>query len=195
MAERGRLSVHETYVGDNPPTTNQLFRLASLAMSAANAKKVHRPSPIKPRAHYSIQEAYYYNEAAPMLYDDYPTEIRHRMAVRIGRRTLDNIPLREWSLKFFDTYWYEQPEGRWSGIRTQYRFEWERDTVTLAERRLTIVPQTHRAELYDYLENATVHYGMTDLLSAEMEMSQITKDDCEELIADAANYYSQRAEL
>jgi len=189
MTEYSGRTTHEVYIGDNPPTTSQLFRLASYAMSSARATRTHRRMRTKPRSHFSVQETHYINDMASAIYNDYPAEIRHRMAIRIGRRMIGSMPMKEWSLKFFDTYWYEKPENQWEGIRNLYRFEWVRDTVTLAEHRSTYVPQMEQTDMASYLQRVTVRDDVADLLRVEMELSQVTEADCELLIADVADYY------
>lgn len=191
MAEQAGRTTHETFVGDNPPTTSQLFRLAAQAMSSARETNTKRAMRTKPHAHFSVQELHYYNDASDIAYDDYPAEIRHRMAIRIGRRTLDGIPIREWSLKLFNTRWYERPGGDWTGVRDRYSFEWMHDTVTLAERQAVIVPQSHQPDLYDYLGHTVIREDAADILAAELEMAEVTADDCEQLIAEATDYYGQ----
>lgn len=109
--------------------------------------------------------------------------------VRIGRKTLDMVPVREWSLKFFDTSWFEQPGGRWHGIRNRYSFEWAHDRVTLAERASLFVPSHAAADMYHDLEHFAVADDFAEIMHAEQEMSQVTADDMEHLIAETTAYY------
>lgn len=189
MAHSNGRSTHEIVVNDNPPSTDQLFRLASHAMVAARETHTHRVMKTTPRAHFSKQEVHYYNDAAAMVFDDYPAQIRRLLAIRIGRRTLGSVPVREWSLKFFDTSWYERPGGNWYGVRDRYRFEWVQERVTLAERTSLFVPSGAASDMYHDLEHFTITDDFAEILHAEQEMSQVTANDMEHLIADTAAYY------
>lgn len=194
MTEHPSRASHETTVSENPPMANQLFRLAAHAMSTGRSTNKLRTMQSTPRAYFHVQEMHYFNEASLEI-ADYPTEIRHRMAVRIGRKVVDNIPIKKWSMRMFDTLWYEQPEGEWDGIRTTYRFEWDRNTTTLAERMSYFVPKAQQPEMDYYLEHASLIGRSIDLMDVALEMSQVTAGDCEVLIADVASYYAQQALL
>jgi len=113
------------------------------------------------------------------------------MAVRIGRRMLGDIPMKEWSLKWYDTRSYQQLDGEWINERMYYGFEWARSTVTRAERKLIVPSQTQQVDLYDYLDRVPIRDDTPYFLGSELEMSQVTAEDCDELIADVADYYEQ----
>lgn len=185
---------HEIAVSNNPPTASQLFRLGALSMTAGRNTNKLRTMHSTPRAYFHVQEMHYMNEASG-LETNYPTEIRHRMAVRIGRKVVDNIAMKQWSIRLFDTQWYEHPEGIWDGVRTVYRFEWGYDATTIADRQLYFVPKTQQYEMEYYLEHAALLGQAIDLMDTALEMSQVTAGDCELLIADIANYYTQQASL
>lgn len=59
MADKHGRSMHEIVVNDNPPSTDQLFRLASHAMVAAHATRTHRMRETMPRAHFGKHEVRY----------------------------------------------------------------------------------------------------------------------------------------
>lgn len=191
MSEQKTRANHEILVSDDAPTTSQLFRLAAQAMGPARTTDTMRAMKKRPHTHFSIQEVQYYNEASDMLYDDYPAQIRRLMAIRVGRRTMDSVSLKEWTLKFFDTHWYERPGGVWAGVRNQYRFEWMHRGVTMAEHKAVIVPSTIDADMHSDLERLAISDDMADMMNMEMELSQVTAGDCDQLIADVADYHKQ----
>ncbi len=191
MAERNTRNSHEMYVGDNPPEITQLLKLASYAMVSAQATNTHRVMSTRPRTHFSVQEIDYMNEAGTFAFDGYPVEARRRMAVRIGRQTLEGMPLRAWSLKLFDTNWFGRPDGSWDGVRDLYRFEWDHNEVTLADKVSKFVTSRREGErdMYYDLEHFSVPEHAAAIVAAEYEMTQMTSADCNELLTEVGEYY------
>ena len=186
MAENTTRMSRETRVGDNPPTTDQLFRLASHAMIAARQGKCFHA--VRSRAYHSIKNTYFDNDLIDIAHLDRPARVNRRMAMRVGRRTLGGIPMKEWSLRFFDTSWYEGVNGAWTGVRNRYRFEWMRDTVTLAERHSYFAPHVE-TDMYSDLESLSIPDDTANILHAIQEMSEVTTADCEQLITEVGEYY------
>lgn len=193
MAEGITRLTHETYVNDNPPDTSQLFKLASYAMVSAEATNTHKVMTRSPRTHFSVQEVGYLNEVAPLVFDDYPAEARRRMAIRIGRQTLDGMPMKSWSMKFFDTNWYERPGGNWEGVRDLYRFEWNRGGVTLADKTSKMVSSNrdvmYERDMYTDLERFYIPDDAAAIVTAQHELTQVTADDCDLLLENVRDYY------
>lgn len=195
MTEYTGRARHETYVGDNPPTTSQLFRLASQAMSMGRSTNKLRTLERTPRAHFSIVNSSYVNDIINSSLDEHPAEIQHRMAVRMGRRVLGTMPMKEWSMRVYDTRFYKTPTIDWTGVRTMYGFEWNRDTVMMSKRKSYFVPEPEQPDMEFYLERPSLVDRVVDFMAAEAEMAHVTADDCELLIAEAADYYAQQALL
>lgn len=195
MTEHQDRASHEITVSDNPPSAHQLFRLAAHAMSSGRNMNKLRTMQSTPRAYFHVQELRYMNDTVELDGNSYPTEIRHRIAVRIGRQVLDNTPIKKWSIRLFDTKWYERPEGQWDGMRAIYRFEWDRHQATLAERTTFFVPKAQQPEMDYYLENASWIGQTIDLMNIAFDMAQVTAGDCELLIADTADFYEQHSTL
>ncbi len=190
MAEYKRAN-HELVVSDNPPSANQLLRLASRAMASANKTNTLRTGTLNPHAHMGVQYIQYLNEAAELVENGYPTRMERRLAMRIGKQVLQDNPLQEWSLRVFDTHWFEQPNGSWTGMRDVYRFGWNRLTTTLAERTTKIVPAKSETPLDTQLDRLKIPDDMAEMFHVEQEMAQVTADDCELLIEDTALFYAQ----
>lgn len=80
---------------------------------------------------------------------------------------LDN----RWALKIIDGFHaIELGSGR-GGQRTTYRFEWDNETVTLAERKSIAVPDTRRGELTDIID----HFYLPDDAAWVPEMQDATE--------------------
>ncbi|MFZ1360851.1 MAG: hypothetical protein WAS27_02405 [Candidatus Saccharimonadales bacterium] len=192
MTERSTHLTHENYVNDNPPQASQLFKLASYAMVSAVASNKHRVSS-SPRTHFSVQRVEYLNELAPLVFNDYPAEVRRCMSIRIGRQTLAGMPLRAYSLKLFDTSWFERPGGGWDGVRNLYRFEWNQNTVALSDKVVKMVSSNRDAmyerELYDSLDRFAVPDNLAAVMAAEQEYAQVTAGDFDVLLGDVGEYY------
>lgn len=97
--------------------------------------------------------------------------------------------MKEWSLKLYDTSWYEDQSGNWSGVRSQYRFEWVPTTATLAEKKTYFAPVA-TTDMYNDLERLSIRDDIASVLHVAQEMSEITAADCELLIAEVADYYN-----
>lgn len=196
MAENISRANHEIYVGDNPPTTDQLFHLASQVMDPARALKNNRKMKKHPRTHFNVTESHYYADNMDGEFKDNLTEIRRRLAIRIGRRTVSSVPLREWTMKFYDTYWYKRPNQDWLGIRNRYRFEWVRNVVTLAEHQTAYVPTDDQVpDMSTALDHMRFTNDSASIMGAEIEMSHVSAGDCELLIEDLSRYYQEQLAL
>lgn len=180
---------HETLLPDTAPTPEQLFRLASIGVSTAMKSRRLRHMQHTPKAHFFFDEIHLLND---IRHDGDPREIRHRIAGRIGRRACNEVPLREWSLKFYDTYWVEQGNGGWAAERTRYRFEWDQQRATLAEREIRVIGSEESGRdvtIEGALENFSMAENEADLWHVRSEVESVTADDCEQIIRDAAAYY------
>lgn len=181
---------HEVLVPENAPAPEQLFRLAAIGVKTAANRQRLRSMQRTPKAHFFIDEVYFLNESNA---NEDPSEIRHRMAGRIGRKAINSVALREWSLKFFDTFWVQQPNGHWSAGRTRYRFEWDRARTTLSERSITILESTgatHSSTIAELLESG-LQLEETELWNVRSDIAAVTAEDCDQLIADASEYYKR----
>ena len=177
----------EAYVSDNPPTSKQLFELASLAVSVAReTNHLRRPQGVP--AIYSMTDLYWINELSEELYgEDNSVGARRVVSVRIGRKATQDSLVRQWSLRLFDTDFYERPDGEWDGVRSQYRFEWSSDRVSLATKETAFVPSVATGDLYDMLENFRIPSAA--LLAVSNELREVTTQDCELVHEDIATHY------
>lgn len=191
MAERSTRLTHETILSDNPPEPSQLFRLASYAMSSARDLNTHRVMTKNPHAHYSVQEAHDHDDSMAFMHDGVSMRVKRRVAIRVGRRVMETMPLKVWSLKFFDTSWFERPGGNWAGVRELYRFEWNQRGMVVADKTTTPVPAHGMLDMYDQLKNFSVPDDIAATLRMEQEMTQVTADDCDALLVDIADYFRQ----
>ena len=193
MEENRTKLTHETYVNDNPPDPKQIRRLAMTAL--ALPKRINRVRRMPTRnACYSVQEVNMLNETTLLSHDGYPSEIRHRMAVRFGSRACESAGT-TYSLKFYDTQWYEQ-QGEWNGVRDLYRFEWDSSgRVNMADKSSLFVPSSRQVDMQD-LEGDALQDSFrfeddaVDMLAVQEQLSQVTADDCEVLIDSVGDFYT-----
>lgn len=185
---------HERLLPDDTPTSEQLFRLASVGIVAATKRQRLRRSRATPKAHMFVDELHLLRTPA----DGEVREIHHRMAGRIGRRAINDVSIPAWSMRFLDSYWVEQAEGHWLGQRSTYRFEWKKDQTMMA-RKHTIFLENNQSDpqqtaLGDYdAQIRSLDDLSVDLLHAQMQIETVSAGDCDELIADAQQYYGQLA--
>ncbi len=181
---------HEVIVPENAPAPEQLFRLAAIGVRTAASRQRLRSMRRTPKAHFFIDEVHFLNESS---FNDDPSEIRHRMAGRIGRKAVNSVALREWSLKFFDTFWVQQPNGEWSAGRTRYRFEWNRSQTKLSERQIAVL-ESSGAGTSESIEDLIANRAQIndiDLWQVRSDIASVNAEDCEQLIVDATEYYER----
>lgn len=94
-------------------------------------------------------------------------------------------------MKYYDTYW-ANADGTWLGERTLYRFEWNRTRTLLAERtfRLVGIDQPD-FDMGEQILNFSFPDDAADIWHAQQQVETVTRDDCEELIRDATNYFEE----
>jgi len=181
----------ERLVHADAPTQEQLQRLASIGIRSAVDRGRFKSIQRKRQAHYFIDELDLLADG--VVEEDTPTQIRHRMAVRIGvRPPQENLP-KTWSLKYFDTYFVEAQPGEWKGERSVYQFEWTRSRILMANRTLRLVGFEAPYD-QDDLEAQLDHFKIRDddaaILRVSEELRTVTEDDCEELIKDMTDYFT-----
>lgn len=182
---------HERIIHDDAPSPDQLFKLASVGMGAVARRKRLKPSPYSKddnRAYYFISEFGTYNGVRS---SEKPLEIRHRLAGRMGRKTLERyVPI--WSLKYFDTYWVQQNDESWQAERTRYRFEWDRKQTLLAERQIRFMRPSEMAverDLADEIEAFSFPEGEDVMWHTRGQLEMVTRCDLDFLIGDVQTYY------
>lgn len=179
---------HERIINSDAPTPTQLHKLAAIGISSAASRERLKHLKRSGRAHYFIDEIDLAGDFS--LADDEIVQIRHRMAVRVGVRPPEPGLQKSWSLKYFDTFWAESRPGVWLGGRTMYRFEWNRNRATLAERTLRVVGIDRPDETLDsYLDRFSVRDDDAAILSVRQDVENVTGEDCEDLMRDASDYF------
>lgn len=180
---------YELLLSKTPPTPEQLRNLAMIGVRSAVGRNRLKHLKNASRAHFFVDEVDTLNEAK--MPDDL-TDIRHRMAGRIGVREPHGSRPKQWSLKYFDTFWVQQEDDNWLAERTIYRFEWNRLRVTMAQRAIRIIgdnsydPDTG----LDYtLEHPIIPTDAIEMLHVQQEMEMVTYGDCAELIAESKEYF------
>lgn len=183
----------ERIIPENAPTHEQLRRLAAIGVNSAVQRNTlkhvrRRREGMTEPSHYVVDEIDLMGDA--LLDQDEPTQVRHRMAIRVGARRRDDEP-KVLSLKFFDTYWVEHAPGEWRGERTLYRFEWNRSSVLMAERAFRLIGiEQPDMDLEYYLDHLAIKDDMADIWHAEQEVGTVTSGDCEQIITAAHDYFS-----
>lgn len=183
---------HERILPDDAPTSEQLFRLASVGIVAATKRQRLRRSRSTPKAHMFVDELHLLRTPA----NGEVREIHHRMAGRIGRRAINDVSIPAWSMRFLDSYWVEQDEGHWLGQRSTYRFEWKKDQTMVAKKNTIYLdnafsdePETSAERFFEQVTRLDI--TSVELLHAQMQLEEVSAGDCDELIADAQGYYGQ----
>lgn len=182
----------ERLIHDNPPTAEQLHSLASIGIRSAVSRERFKSLKQTRGAHYFVDELDFLADIS--VQEDTPTQIRHRMAVRVGARPPQDGLAKVWSLKFFDTYFVQSQStpDAWVGERSTYRFEWTRGRVLMADRALKIVglPELYEESLENDLEHFRLRDDAAAILQASNELRTVSADDCEELKLDMMEYFS-----
>jgi hypothetical protein len=182
----------EPLLSETPPLPEQLRRLSMIGVRSAVGRDRLMHLKRLSRAHFFVDEIEALNEANM---PDSLTNIRHIMAGRIGIRESQAGNPKQWSLKYSDTFWVQQPDDdTWRAERTIYRFEWDRLRVTMAQRAIRIIGDNINYDpdvsVEDTLERTFIPVYSTDMLHLQQEMELVTYDDCDELIKEAKDYFS-----
>jgi len=179
----------ERRVSETPPTPEQLHKLAAIGVNSAVAREKLRMHPTQHNARFVSDELDFDTDTADDG-DSLPSRARHRLTMRFGARLSDEGE-RIRSLKYASTYAVEFAPEYWVAERATHRFEWTRQKVLLAERAIimTGLGEPARDTVADALEVFELKDDTVELLHASDQFQEITADDCDELIADMAEYF------
>lgn len=181
---------HEQIIHEDAPEPAQIKRLASVGIASAAARRRLKTLQRSKRAHYFVEEVDFLAESTEG--SDFPNEIRHRMAGRVGLKLVDGYS-KVWSLNYFDTYWFNSENAGWQAARALYRFKWDRSRTLLAERSLRMVGDTvdnDIGSLADQIDSFRVLDDDAALLLARDDFRRVTADECEVLIKESQDYFS-----
>lgn len=182
------------------PTPKQLFNLASIGLSAAAADNLIKRLPRSRREHFWINDLQKNN---PDRLDGAESYVRHRMAGRIGKEfvvALESGQIeyealkRSWKLTLFDVYWVAKEGEKEEGSRVIYQFAWDRNETITSRRFITLKSDNiynSELDLGDEILNFHLPEDFIPILHAQNEIERVTASDCNELIEDLTEYYSQ----
>lgn len=179
----------ERIVTDTPPTPEQLHKLASIGMSSAAARERILSRKEKKRAHFVIDELDLLLHTAQD--SDEPSQVRHRIAMRVGAYPASRDSEKQWTLKYADTYSVEATPGIWTAERSTYRFEWTRSKILLAKRTIQLfgVDAWQGETVEDELDHFHLRDDSAEILHASNQFETLTSDDCDELMRDMSEYF------
>ena len=122
---------------------------------------------------------------------DEPSQVRHRVAMRVGAYPATAESEKKWSLRYINTYSVEANPGVWLAERSTHSFEWTRSRILLASRSLRLVGFDVAAieSLEDVLDTFRLDDDSAAMLHASNQMQTVTSEDCDELIHDASEYF------
>lgn len=184
---------YERLIHPDAPEPAQIKRLASIGVSSAAARNRLKQLSRSNRAHYFVEEMDFLGVPVDGELQDFPVEVRHRMAGRVGLNLVNGYD-KVWSLNYFDTYWVNTEDAGWIASRALYRFKWNRHKTLLAERSLRMVAESisnDLPDLYDQLDRFSLADDSVAFLSAKDDFKRITADECEGLIKDSQEYFDQ----
>lgn len=163
---------------NDAPSPKQLFELASHAVVLANEQGKLRQTNAK-------KARFFVPEEIEGMYEsgDNQTEVRQKIAGRIGK-----VGFRLWSMRLTDTYWVLQPDERWQGTRSVYRFQWSDRETKLSERTTLFVPSGDPIDLMDEIDRFYMPDDVADMLHAEMEVQAVTGGDVSLLDRDVSAF-------
>jgi len=184
-----------TYI-ENSPTPYQLAALASIAMSTGNVLNKIRKSTRASKLHYFVDELDYLSDSEDELLSQ-----RRRIAVKVGKKTQQiasrdkihthEIGLPDWRMDVFDTHWYEQSDRQWQGVRTLYRFAWDNQSATRAEKVTKVVPsKSDGFGVIDDLAAIKNYEILPELIDAEDQYKAVTDGDLDMFIDDMDEYFT-----
>lgn len=182
----------ESLIHEDAPTPEQIQRLAQVGVRSAVLRHRLKTYTRSRRAHYFIDELDMLSDGElSMPNDNFPQEIRHRIAGRVGTRTNEDGS-RVWSLKYFDTQWVNSEDAGWQASRVLYKFECDRRKTLMASRAIRFVSNSggEDKDLQDYIDNFYIPEDEPTILAANESLSQVTAEDCEGLTAQLEEYFA-----
>lgn len=183
---------HPIETNDDRPVPSQLRRLAMCSLSAARKKDAIRVLHRDPCVYWSRLILRTENEALDPQALDAPLQRRRVMALQLARRAVDQ----GWSMRLVDTDYFDNgvPQAR-RRMQSVYNFDWQQDTVTHATRALVFVARPPQRPLEHGLENFAIPDDVASELAIEADIAHVTMGDCDQLIEEVAQYYSQLDQL
>lgn len=181
---------YERIVHEDAPEPAQIKRLAAVGASSAASRQRLKSLDRSKRAHYFVEEIDFLAEPEGVS-EDYPQEIRHRMAGRVGLSLVDGHS-KLWSLNYFDTMWVNSERAGWQAARALYRFKWDRQQTILAQRSMRFIGGTGGVdlELADEIDQFRILDDEAAFWSAQEDFSRVTAEECEILIKDSQEYFA-----
>jgi len=187
---------------EDAPKPHQVRAIASIGIKMANEQNRLLANMRFKRTHFWRNQMNG-NVEGDVLFDE-SLEVQRTVAGIIKRhikmvpdpetQVENDIGLREWSMRLYDSYFLRpDPESAVRvGTKAMYRFEWDKEHVTLATRFVRMEPSLERKEIYD-LGDEILHFSMPDdevpIWHARMEFERVTEADCELLLSDIQQYH------
>lgn len=182
-----RLSHEVVSPGDNAPTPEQLFSLASRGVVRAKEQGRLRGWRTREHVRFMMPSARFTIPAEEEV--TRATCLEDRFAGRIARNDYNS-----WSMRLYLTHHISGADAAvdTTTVRRAYSFEWDRRRTTLAQQRMRIIPSPSY-ELEDLIDDFSIgDYAVTGL-DVLTELEQVTAGDTELLIREvgafASGYY------
>lgn len=170
---------------------SSLKRLASRATKASSSEAKERKSP----------PVFFAAETGLELDEEGDSELLRKLTARVGVRRHTETGKKTWTLKWSDIQHQRTVQGRIVGERTTYVFEWSKTRVELARRSLQafnhekMLREVDGVDAMDRLMNEISQFHVDDDVAQqwqlELNMEEVTRADCDWLIDDARQYFSQ----
>ncbi len=173
------------------PEPEQLFSLTAIAAQVARRQRNLRPGVHYRNARFMHIEPF--ETAIGSGGPDKVVGLEHKLTAHIRRISpTPEVPKNHWSLRLKISTWSQcREDSSVEAVTTKYKFEWDRDAVFHALRRACQLPATDPMELDNFLDRAYLADDAVDILSAELEMEQVSRADCGQLQADIMSLCSK----
>lgn len=193
--------------GDNAPTPSQLRKLALIGgLSAVRRARLRRLRENNDDRQRRITiggtnpPVFYTAKTQTDLSNFVGQAVPRQMSGRFSAR-IDEAGEKTWNLKFVDIQHETSDSGHGAGERTVYNFEWTRASVKLARRTLEAFGdgrsrgRVEGNDEMDRLMNEIDQFHLEDDIaqqwSLELDMAEVTKADCQNLIDEAGSFFDQ----
>lgn len=165
--------MHRPEIKTNP-TPDQMFELSAIAVCLAKNQDKLSPSIKFDNAQLFIPE----KQDDLIFEEDRFKSTTHMFAGRVARSGYSRH--RSWSMRLVEKFWVED-DGQSDASRTTYRFEWNNDSVVVANR-IIIAPQEEEV-IYD-ADRITPDKSEFDpaWINARYQMAAVTEADCAILV-------------